>query len=227
EGSSSCMEETPRSARIPCGAGESASASARSPKFAWTRRTRSPKGASCPRASASAFGSRSRPRSRRLGSASRSARAWPPAPTVASTKNPPRSAASSSTTSATRTGSCGGLSTGVVLFLSFRIRVPCFVFRLGERPRQLVVVLVGEVFGRQAALESPAIGDDQVIDVSRHHHVGGKLRGVAEDLRNEHATLSIDRRVLTVVVDALEKLVLDAMDRRQRRELLLERPPHG
>ena len=53
----------------------------------------------------------------------------------------------------------------------------------------------------------------------------GELRGVAQDLRNEHAPLPVDRRVLAEVVDALEELVLRAVDRRQLGELLFELPP--
>ena len=54
---------------------------------------------------------------------------------------------------------------------------------------------------------------------------GGELRGVAQDLRNQHAPLPVDRGVLAVVVDALEKLVLRAVNRRKLGELLLERAP--
>jgi hypothetical protein len=47
-----------------------------------------------------------------------------------------------------------------------------------------------------------------VIDVPRDDDVRRELRGIAQDLRNEHAPLSVERGVLPVVVDALEKLVL-------------------
>ncbi len=110
EGSSSCIDESPRSARIASGVGKPSSSEARSPKFAWAKPTRSPNGASRWRATARASGSRSSARRRTSGPASRRARAWPPAPAVASTKKPPRSGASSSTTSRTRTGVCGALS---------------------------------------------------------------------------------------------------------------------
>jgi acyl-homoserine lactone acylase PvdQ len=77
---------------------------------------------------------------------------------------------------------------------------------------KLVVVRVGEVFRREASLERAAIGHDQVIDVPGHDDVGRKLRGVAEDLGDQDATLPVERRVLPVVVDALEELALHAVD---------------
>src|SRR5262249_25068322 len=51
------------------------------------------------------------------------------------------------------------------------------------------------------------------------------LRGVAQDLRDEHPSLGVDRRVLPEVVDAFEKLVLGAMNGGKLRELLLELAP--
>jgi hypothetical protein len=91
--------------------------------------------------------------------------------------------------------------------------------------RELVVVLGTEVFGRELLREAAAIGHDEVIDVPGDHDVGRELRGVAQDLRHEHAPLRVEDRVLAVEIDALEKLVFRAMDRRQLRELLFERSP--
>ena len=80
--------------------------SATSSKPPCTTRARSPKGASRARAAATASASRSMPRSRRSGRASRRRRACPPPPTVASTTSPGGTGARSSTTSRPITGRC-------------------------------------------------------------------------------------------------------------------------
>ena len=119
-------------------------ASSRSPKFASTRTTRSPKRASRRRAASSASASRSRPSSRTFGPRSRIASACPPAPTVASTKKPPRSGARNSTTSWSRTGTCGASATSHVSRLTSHASQ--------QQLRQLVVVLGPELLlGRDAA----------------------------------------------------------------------------
>src|SRR5262245_59506053 len=144
----------------------------------------------------------------------RSVSACPPAPSVASTKKPPRSGRSPSATSRRRTGTCAGFS-----------RVDVSPSPSRQQLRELVVVLGREVLARKARRKRAAIGHDQVIDVPRHDDVGRQPRRVAQDLRNQNASLPIERSVLAEVVDALEKLPLGAVNRRQRRELLLERLP--
>ena len=100
-----------------------------------------------------------------------------------------------------------------------------FLLLVEQELRQFVVVLGTELFGREALRERAAVGDHEVVDVPGHDHVGRQLRGVAQDLRNEHAPLPVDHGVLAEVVDALEKLVFRAMDRRQLGEFLLELTP--
>src|SRR4029453_19367432 len=133
---------------------------ARSVKSPSTRVTRSPKGASRSRASASAVGSRSIPRSRaRVSERSRSA--CPPAPTVASTKNPPRSGSRAAATSSSRTGVCGLASIGFASFLPHS----------QEQLRELVVVLRTELLGRELLGQRTAVGQEVVIDVAGDAHV--------------------------------------------------------
>src|SRR5690348_6779030 len=122
-----------------------------------------------------------------------------------------------STTSSTRTGVCGASGTSHVSRLTSHVSE--------QQLRELVVVLRPELLLGEPPRERAAIRDDEVIDVAGDDDVRRKLRGVAQDLRHEHAPLPVDLRVLTEVVDALEKLRLRAMDRGKLRELLLERAP--
>src|SRR5262249_15534293 len=94
-----------------------------------------------------------------------------------------------------------------------------------QQLRELVVVLRGEVLALEARGERAAIRHDEVIDVPGDDDVGRQLRRVAKNLRDEHAALAVERAALSEVVDALEKLPLRAMDRRQCRELFFERLP--
>jgi len=64
-----------------------------------------------------------------------------------------------------------------------------------------------------------------VIDVPRHDDVRRQLRGVAQDLRNEDASLAVERRVLTEIIDALEELRLGAVNGGKRGELFFEGAP--
>ena len=47
---------------------------------------------------------------------------------------------------------------------------------------------------RASLARRAAIGDDEVIDVAGDDDVGRELRGVAQDLRHEHAALPVERR---------------------------------
>src|SRR5689334_21629574 len=94
-----------------------------------------------------------------------------------------------------------------------------------KQTRQLVVVLVGEVLAREARRERRSVADHEMVDVARHDHVGRQLRGVSQDLWNQDTALAVERAVLAEVVDALEKLVLRAMNRGEPRQLLFQTAP--
>ena len=182
--------------------------------------TRSPKRASRSRASAIASGSRSRAEQPDLRARAREAPPRGRRPRrVASTKKPPRSGARISDDLLGEGPACVPASQRLPSPVSrLRSSTPTLDFSSRHQQlRQLVVVLGREVLARELRGERAAVGDDEVIDVPGHDDVGRQLRGVAQDLRDEDAPLPVERRVLAVVVDALEELVLRAVNRRQRR----------
>src|SRR3954451_19567668 len=72
---------------------------------------------------------------------------------------------------------------------------------------QLLVVLRAYRGLRHAALDSLLVPDDEVICVADDHHVVGDAGDVAEDGRDEHAAMCIDRGDMAEVVHPFEQLL--------------------
>ena len=159
------------------------------------------------RAMASASRSRSRPMTR-VAPASSSARAWPPRPTVQSTKSPPRSGLQIRRASRpSGPGTCGA-----------------------QIPNSDSARASSSVYGSRCSFgeEAIVVPDFEVIDVAEHVDVAGHRRGLAQADRNEHAALHVEFADLPVVVHAIEEAQPRRMGRwASRSSFCSSSEPHG
>src|SRR5437762_10664872 len=86
--------------------------------------------------------------------------------------------------------------------------------------RQLQSVLVRPLIARELLREALVVPDLEVIDLAEHAHIADDRRAVAQQLRDDDATLRVELALLAVVADAIEKLETRRMVGRHLREPL-------